>query len=288
MCISCKYNPKKSTTYSIVSSSWSKTLFLWPVIWSSPQVATFVFLLLSRWRVNLGELSRDAGSDRQGQRSKCVWRWLEGKRETPPPIRAASPFIEVYFTTLFSWTSPAAVSLSGVVFLFPSAGFPFLSLLLLRLHLSPVVWHFSALHSSCVCVCVCLYQKGVAGTSFSSRVCERDFEFFIRNLLKLCASRVYLNVHVHFWHCSGWWMCLYVFSLCCCHVMMVSVVDDLLFKIYKSAKFCFWMLMQITDVAFIQTATAIRVMILLIKSSRIIISRTWEKLLFMLKDISEN
>lgn len=63
----------------------------------------------------------------------------------------------------------------------------FLSLLLLRLRLSPVVWQFSALHSSCVCVwvCVCLYQKGVAGTSFSRRVCERDFEFFIRNLFEV-------------------------------------------------------------------------------------------------------
>lgn len=116
------------------------------------------------------------GSDWQGQRWRGQ-RWLgrnqAGKSRHTSLFPVRFSFISVYFcwslATLFSLTSPAAVSLScALLFLF--AGFPCILHSLLfppSPSFSPVVWHFSALHSSCVCVCVS--QKGVTGTS--SRVC---------------------------------------------------------------------------------------------------------------------
>lgn len=175
---------KKSHAY-LICPSWSKTFFalvceLIPTT-KSPHVCVS---LSSRWRVYTDEPLRDPGSVWQGQRSR-------GSDDDAAEIerkcflsRSASLFIRVYFATLFSWTSPAAVSLSGALFLFPSAGFPCFTpscssvcgslspcLSLLSLSLSSGLAVLCSTFQLCVSVCVCLYQKGVTGISFSRRVC---------------------------------------------------------------------------------------------------------------------
>lgn len=173
---------KKSHAY-LICPSWSKTFFalvceLIPTT-KSPHVCVS---LSSGWRVYTDEPLRDPGSVWQGQRSR-------GSDDDAAEIErkcflshSASLFIRVYFATLFSWTSPAAVSLSGALFLFPSAGFPCftpscssvcgsLSPCLFSLCLSPVVWQFSALHSSCVCLCVCVYIRRELLASVFPGVC---------------------------------------------------------------------------------------------------------------------
>lgn len=162
---------------------------------------------------------RDAGSDWQGQRSQGVRRWLGRKWESPPLSRTASLFYRGLFRgTVFLNFSCCRFLIWRSVFVSLCRLPLFLSLLLLRLHPSPVVWQFSALHSSVVCVCVYIRRELLAPVFPGVCVCVwgRDVEFFIRNLLKLCAC-VYLNVHAHFWHSYGWWMWLYIFSLYCCH-----------------------------------------------------------------------